>query len=405
MCILNSKKKWITWTVVILIVTNILTFTGATYFTTFLPNGKVLMNRSTYEEILKFQKLFEMRNILYRYYDGEIKDDVLVEGSIKGMAESLNDPYTVFMNKSEYEKFSEKTEGTYAGIGLQIEPKDNKINVVAVFDNTPAQKAGVRANDVIVKVNGTEVSGKDSTKAVTLMRGPVDTEVTVTFYREGKGLFDLKLKRAKINNITVTGEMLDSDVGYIQVDMFDEHVSKDFESKLKELKSKGMKSLVLDLRENPGGDLSECIKFTSNFLAKDKKIVSTIDKYKREKVYNSQGGNFIGLPLTVLIDENSASASEIFVGAVRDYKLGTLVGKNTFGKGVVQTILETGEGTALKVTISKYYTPSGENIHKIGIKPDVEVEYPEELRKKPYSRAEDPQLKKAIEIAKQKISK
>jgi carboxyl-terminal processing protease len=172
---------------------------------------------------------------------------------------------------------------------------------------------------------------------------------------------------------------------------------------LEELKGKGMKSLIIDLRGNPGGLLNECVSMASNFIEENQVVVSTVDKYDNTKKYRSEGGVAMGMPLVILTDEGSASASEIFAGAIRDYKLGTLVGTTTFGKGVVQTILEAGDGTALKVTVSKYYTPNGENINKTGIKPDVEVVYPESLYAEEYDRSRDPQFVKALEIAKSKI--
>ncbi|KZL93277.1 S41 family peptidase [Clostridium magnum] len=385
---MNNKKKWITWTLVILIVTNTLTLFGT----------KMYISKTA-----DFAKLFEIRNELYKYYDGTIDEAALEEGAIKGMTSALNDPYTVFMNKKEYEQFNTQTEGNYSGVGLQVQAKDDSIVVVDVFEDSPSKKAGVLPKDIIEKVEGTDVTGKELEKAVSLMKGKEGTEVTLTLYREGKGNFDVKLKRAKINLVTVKGEILGDNVGYIQVTMFDENTAKNFTSKLKELQDKGIKSLIVDLRGNPGGLLDECVDMVSNFVPSNKVIVSTVDKYKNKKEYKSKGGIAIGLPLTILTNEGTASASEIFSGAVRDYKIGTLVGKKTFGKGVVQTMLDTGEGTALKVTVSKYYTPNGENIHHTGIKPDIEVEYPDDLRQKAYDRNTDPQFSKALEMAKSKI--
>lgn len=390
---MNSKKKWISWTVAIVLITNTLTLFGTASF----------LRGQQRSSVAKFGKLFEVRNQLYKYYDGTIDDAALAEGAIKGMTAALNDPYTVFMNKKEFDEFNTQTEGNYSGVGLQVQSKDNNIIIADVFEDSPSKKAGILPKDIIEKVNGTDVNGKELDKAVTLMKGKEGTEVTLTLYRENKGIFDVKVKRAKINMITVRGEMLDEKTGYIQVTMFDEHTAKNFENKLKELHEKGMKSLIVDLRGNPGGLLDECVSMVSNFLPKDKVIVSTIDKYKNKKEYKSKGGNFVDLPITVLTNGGTASASEIFSGAVRDYKIGTLVGEKTFGKGVVQTILDSGEGTALKVTVSKYYTPNGENIHKTGIKPDVQVLYPDELRQKAYDRKVDPQFNKALEIAKSKI--
>jgi C-terminal peptidase (prc) len=385
---LNNKKKWIIWTLVIVLVTNTLTLLGT----------RTYISRTS-----DFAKLFEIRDELHKYYDGAINDADLEEGAIKGMTSALNDPYTVFMNKKEYEQFNTQTEGNYSGVGLQVQAKDDNIVVVDVFEDSPSKKAGVLPKDVIEKVEGKDVTGKELEKAVSLMKGKEGTEVTLTLYRENKGNFDVKLKRAKINLVTIKGEVLDNNVGYIQVTMFDENTAKNFENKIKELQDKGIKSLIVDLRGNPGGLLDECVDMVSNFVPKDKVIVSTVDKYKNKKEYKSKGGIAIGLPLTILTNEGTASASEIFSGAIRDYKIGTLVGKKTFGKGVVQTMLDTGDGTALKVTVSKYYTPNGENIHHTGIKPDIEVEYSDALRQKPYDRNTDPQFSKALEIAKSKI--
>ncbi len=388
---MNNKKKWISLAVASILITNTITLFGTKSY---------IENQSA---VGKFYKLFEIRSQLYKYYDGNINDSDLVEGAIKGMTGALNDPYTVFMNKKEFDEFNAQTEGNYSGVGLQVQAKDDKIIIADVFEDSPAKKAGILPKDEIEKVNNTDVTGKELDKAVTLMKGKDGTEVTLTLSREGKGTFDVKLKRAKINLVTVKGEMIDNNVGYIQISMFDENTAKNLQSKLKELKGKGMKSLIIDLRGNPGGLLNECVDMVSNFVQKDKVIVSTIDKYKNKKEYKSTGGDYIGLPLTILTNGGSASASEIFSGAIRDYKIGTLVGEKTFGKGVVQAMLDTGAGTSLKVTVSKYYTPNGENIHHTGIKPDVAVTYPDELRQKAYDRSVDPQFSKALEIAKSKI--
>lgn len=397
-----NKKKWIGWTIVIILLTNITTFLGSSAISLAMPNGKVIITKDDYNRFLEFSKLFGVKEIIQQKYDGEINNAALEEGAIKGMTSALNDPYTVFMDKKEFEEFNAQTEGNYSGVGLQVQAKDNKIIIVDVFEDSPAKKAGVLPKDQIEKVEGKVVSGKELDKAVTMMKGPEGTNVTITFFREGKGSYDVTLKRSKINLITVKGEMVADTIGYIQVSMFDEHTSKNFKKQLDTLKNKGMKSLIIDLRGNPGGLLDECVDMVSNFVPKGKVIVSTVDKYKSEKKYKSKGGNYVGLPLVLLTNEGSASASEIFSGAIRDYKIGTLVGEKTFGKGVVQSLIDTGEGTALKVTISKYYTPNGENIHKIGIKPDVEIKYPEELLKKPYNRETDPQFKIALSIAKKK---
>jgi carboxyl-terminal processing protease len=390
---LNKKKRWLFYTIIIVLLTNVMTIFG-TYNFWKIKQG---------DAINKFSKLFEVRNILYKYYDGKISDDVLLEGALKGMTSSLNDPYTVFMDKDEFEEFNTETEGSYAGIGIQVTSKDNKIQIENVFKGTPAEKAGLKDNDIIQSVNGIAVDGSQLDKAVSIMRGKEGTEVTLTIYRQDKGSFNVKVKREKVSMQTVNGEMINSQIGYIQVTMFDENTAENFKNKLVSLKNKGMKSLIIDLRDNPGGVLSQCVDMVSNFIQEGKVVVSTTDKYNNKKEYKSDGGDFSNLPITILTNGNTASASEIFSGAIKDYKRGTLVGEKTFGKGVVQTMFDTGDGTALKVTISKWYTPNGYNIHKKGITPNEVVEYPDSLKGKTYDRNLDPQFKKALEIAENKI--
>lgn len=404
----SEKRKWIRRTVAIVLFTNVLTF-GVTNLISFkMPNGKVLVTRKTYENILDFEKLYTLKDKIDRYYIGEVDKDKMIEGAAKGMASSLKDPYTVYMNEAEFSDFASQTGGSYVGLGLQIGAKEDKIVVISTFENSPAEKAGILKGDIIESVNDITVAAQDMEKATSMMKGKAGEEVKLTLSRQTRGTFEVKAKRAEIETVTVKSEIIENGIGYIQVSMFDEHTAANFEKALKDLSSKGMKSLVLDLRENPGGLLDQTVKMTSNFVAKGKNIVYTEDKQKKRNNYDSVGGVAEGLPLTILIDGGSASASEIFVGAIKDYGLGTLVGEKTFGKGVVQTTFYRdqdgfGDGTALKVTISKYFTPNGQNIHGIGIMPDVEVVYPAELKEKPYNRSADPQIQKALEIARGKI--
>ncbi|WP_346939880.1 S41 family peptidase [uncultured Clostridium sp.] len=406
----KKKSKWkrVTGIVALLIVTNLITLGLSNYISFKLPDGRVLVSRKTYENIVDFEKLYTIKDKLDKYYLGEIDINKLIDGAAAGMTEAVGDPYTTYMNAEEFKDFYSQTEGNYVGLGIQVGVKEEKIVVVATFENSPAEKAGILSGDIIESVNGTKVEGKDLEKAVTTMKGKKGESVELTLSRENKGSFDVKAIRDEIEMITVKKEMIDSQVGYIQVTMFDENTSSNFENAIKDLKSKGMKSLIVDLRENPGGLLDQTVNMCSQFIPKNKNIVYTEDKNGNRKDYNSVGGIAEGLPLTVLIDEGSASASEIFTGAIKDYKLGTLVGTKTFGKGVVQTTFYRdrdgfSDGTALKVTISKYYTPNGQNIHGIGIEPDILVEYPEELKGKTYDKSVDPQFQKALEVAKEKI--
>lgn len=390
---MKKNKKWVLCTIAIVVITNLITMFGTFNFWR-MREGNALS---------KFEKIFEVRNTLYKYYDGAISDDALLEGALKGMTASLNDPYTVFMNKKEFDALNSETEGKYSGIGIQVTSSDNKIKIDKVFKGTPSEKVGLKAKDIIEKVNGTAVNGNELDKAVAMMKGKEGTEITLTIFRENKGSFDVKVKREKVNMQTVTGDMVSSSVGYIQVSMFDENTAKNFKNELDTLESRGMKSVIIDLRDNPGGVLDQCVDMVSNFVPKGKVVVSTNDKYNNKKEYKSKGGNFYNLPVTILTNGNTASASEIFSGAIKDYKKGTLVGEKTFGKGVVQTMFDTGDGTALKVTISKWYTPNGDNVQKKGIKPDTNVVYPDSLKGKPYDRIIDPQFVKALEIAQSKL--
>lgn len=406
----GKKNKWkrVTGIVALLIVTNLITLGLSNYISFKLPDGKVIVSRKTYENIVDFEKLYTIKDKLDRYYLGEIDINKLIDGAAAGMTEAVGDPYTTYMNAEEFKDFYSQTEGNYVGLGIQVGVKEDKIVVVATFENSPAEKVGILSGDIIESVNGAKVEGKDLEKAVKTMKGEKGEAVELTLSRENKGSFNVKAVRDEIEMITVKKEMIDSQVGYIQVTMFDENTSSNFENAIKDLNSKGMKSLIVDLRENPGGLLDQTVNMCSQFIPKNKNIVYTEDKNGNRKDYNSVGGIAEGLPLTILIDEGSASASEIFTGAIKDYKLGTLVGTKTFGKGVVQTTFYRDrdgfrDGTALKVTISKYYTPNGQNIHGIGIEPDILVEYPEELKGKAYDKSVDPQFEKALEVAKEKI--
>ena len=402
----GGRGKWIVIFLVLFIVTAGGTFYLGNVFAYSTGFGG-LVDRDVlerYEDVDAYEKLFDIRGALYQYYDGEIDDAALLEGAIKGMTESLGDPYTVFMNKEEYSAFNQQSEGEYIGLGIQVGVRDNKIVVIAPFDGSPAAKAGIISGDVILSVNGKEVSGEDIDLAVSMMKGNDKVPVNLSLFRESKGTFEVSVTRDTIQLVTVDSEMLDNNIGYISISSFDEHTDEDFTEALRELNQQGMKGLILDLRDNPGGLLTTSVSVVSNFIEKGKVVVSTIDKYDKKEVLNSEGGEAIGLPLVVLVNEYSASASEIVSGAIRDYEVGTLIGAKTFGKGIVQSVLtDVGDGTALKVTISKYYTPLGENIHGTGITPDIEVEYPNELREQLYDRAKDPQFTKALEVIKEKL--
>lgn len=353
----------------------------------------------------EFEKLFEIRETLYKWYDGEINDSTLAEGAIKGMVSSLEDPYTYFMNKSEYTTFKEQSEGNYMGIGVQIGVKDNKITVIAPIENSPAEKSGILSGDIITKVNGVEVNGESLETALSMIKGTEKELLTIGLYREDVGDFYVDVQRDVIETISVTDKILEGNIGYISIASFDSGVSEKFIESLTKLKESNIQGLILDLRGNPGGLMKECVSVASQFIEKGKVIVSTVDKNGNREENISAGGIAQGMPLVILIDGGTASASEVVSGAIRDYELGTLIGETSFGKGVVQVVLDDKlDNTALKVTISKYYTPNGENIHSIGIKPHIEVEYSEDTTSTQYNKDNDACITKAIEVMKEKLN-
>lgn len=365
-------------------------------------NSKVKNAIQEASDTAKYKELFDVRNAIISNYDGEVEDKVLLEGAIKGMANSLKDPYTIYMTKEEYESYNEHNSGEYVGIGVHIGIKDSKVEVVKPMENSPAKKAGIKPEDIIVEIDGQEIKG-DIEKASKLIKGKKGEAVNLVIEsKDSKEKKNVKVIRDEIKTEDVIVEILSNNIGYIQITGFNEGVTDKLKKGINSLKEKGMKGLILDLRGNPGGYLHEAIGVASQFIKKGETITYTINKYDKKEVKESKGGVAEGMPLVTLIDGGSASASEVVTGALRDYKVATILGENSFGKGIVQAPIEFSDGSALKVTISKYYTPNGENIHKKGIKPDIVVEIPKEVLEKPYDRNTDIQLKKAIEVIEDK---
>ena len=354
----------------------------------------------------KYSALFTVRDTLIEKYDGEIDDNILLEGAIKGMTNALNDPYTVYMNDAEFEKFMKQSNSSMTGIGVNIVSLDNKIVIISSIKGSPAEKAGIKSNDIIQKINDVEYAGDQIDEAINVISNSIGSEIKFTIEREGTEPFDIMIKPQEVKLSVIEGEMLNSTMGYIRVSSFmNENTTEDFKNELEELEGQGIKGLIVDLRENPGGLLSEAIGVASQFIPKDKIITYTVDKYDNKNESLSVGGIAEGMPLVVLVNEDSASASEVVTGALRDYNAATIVGNTTFGKGIVQQPFRFNNGIGgLKVTVSKYYTPNGENIHKIGIKPDIEVSTENKLDTENYNRDEDMQLKAAIEELNKKIN-
>ena len=363
---------------------------------------------STAEQIndkSKYSALFTVRDKLIEKFDGDIDDNKLLEGAIKGMTNSLNDKYTVFMNEEEFANLMKQSNGSMMGIGVAITSKDNKLTIVSTIKDSPADKAGLVENDVIEKINDVDVSGDDMEKAVSMIAEANNSEIKLTIKRADTDEFDVNVVREEVKIKSVEGVMLNSSIGYIRIKTFmNENTTEDFKATIEELKAQGMKGIILDLRENPGGLLTEAVGVASQFIPKDKIITYTIDKYDNRNESLSLGGVAEGTPLVVLVNGNSASASEVVTGALRDYGAATTVGQTTFGKGIVQQPIKFDNGIGgLKVTISKYYTPNGENINKKGITPDVEVTTNVGIDENGYDKNADEQLKAAMQKIEEKI--
>lgn len=350
------------------------------------------------------EKANNLKTLIDLYYLEEAEEGELYEGMYHGMLNSLGDPYSCYYTKEEYAALVEEIEGTYCGIGALVSQNASTkvITIVRPFVDGPAYNAGMLPGDILTKIDGEDVSDWDIDLAVKHMKGEQGTIVEVEVWRASAGEYvDLTITRDLVEVETVTYEMLDDSIGYIYVMSFDEITTQQFESALNALKEQGMKGLVVDIRDNGGGLLTTVCDMLDLFLEEEDLIVYTLDKYNTKEEIYAKDGSIGKFPMAILINGYSASASEIFSGALQDYGLATIVGTQSFGKGIVQSIIPLKDGSAVKLTVSTYYTPEGRNIHGLGITPDVEVELAEELRAMPViPLAEDNQLQRAVEEVK-----
>lgn len=326
-----------------------------------------------YEKIDLFSEVLE--KIQDEYVD-EIDQADVMDSAINGVLQSL-DPYSAYMNPEIFKETQTETSGKFGGLGIEVSMEAGVVKVITPIDDTPAAKAGVKAGDYIVKINDEQVQGKTLMEAVNLMRGPVGTTIEITIRRKSlKKAKKIIIKREIIEIKSVVAELKDKKIGYLRLRAFNDNSSKQLKKEIKELeKNKKLKGYILDLRNNPGGLLSQAIRI-SDFFLNDGEIVSTKGRSSREnrKFFAKSGDQISGKPLIVLINQGSASASEIVAGALRDHKRAILLGENSYGKGSVQSIIPLKNNGAIRLTISKYYLPSGKSISEVGVSPDIEVE-------------------------------
>lgn len=327
--------------------------------------------------IRELKELSDIMDILNENYVGEKKIDkkILLQGAVKGMLESLDDPHSNYFTKSELESFKEDLKGTYVGVGMVVQKRVNEpLTVVSPIEDGPAFKVGVKPKDKIIAIDGEATYKLTSEESVKKLKGEPNTKVKVTVYREAtKETKDIEIERAVVELKYVKHRMLDDKIGYLRLTQFGENVYPDVKKAMEDLQKNNMKALVFDLRSNPGGALDQAIKISSMFL-KEGRVVSVKSKEGAEQVSNREGKYYGDFPLVILINGGSASASEIVAGAIKDNKRGILVGEKSFGKGSVQTLIPLPDGDGMKLTIAKYYTPSGISIHGKGIEADVVVE-------------------------------
>ena len=345
-------------------------------------------------------KLTYLENLIDEYYLGDKDEEKLQEGLYVGLLYGLDDPYSRYYTAEEYESENTSNEGTYVGIGILMEKNtEGGVKIVKCYEGGPGEEAGLKAGDIISAIDGEDITNKEVSEVADIVRNSDKDSVVLTIHREDvEDAMEITVQITDVELPSVFHEMLDSNIGYIRITEFKGVTSDQYQEAFDDLEKQGMEKLIVDLRDNPGGLLNSVCDILRKILPEGL-IVYTEDKDGNREEETCDGKNELQIPLAVLVNENSASASEIFAGAVQDYGIGTIVGTTTYGKGVVQSIRQLSDGSAIKLTIANYYTPKGNNINKIGIKPDIEVSLDTSLLnkdKEEITHDEDNQLQEAI---------
>ena len=399
----ERKYKIYKW-IMIIALTIFITFmiTSISLYTYFL-NNPINANVSATSTSKKIAgNLEKYKEIIDKYYLGEVDENKLEEGAIKGYIEGLGDPYTEYISKEDMEDYLNDTMGNFVGIGIYMVKNTtyDKIQVLSTIKDGPAEKSGIQAGDLIVSVDGITYTASDMTTAANNIKGEAGTKVNVEIQRENQ-IIKYELTREKVKVNPVEGKILENNIGYIQFSSFDETTAEDFKNKFEELNKKGIKSLIIDLRNNGGGIVDQALEIADYITDKDSVLLYEVDKNDIETVKKAQNDPIIDMPIVILTNENTASASEILAGALKDLGKAKTVGTTTYGKGVIQQILRLSDGSGLKITIEEYQTPNRNKINKVGIEPDEKVELPDTVTNIfNVKENEDTQLQKAIEMLK-----
>ena len=384
-----------------MLVVGISTACGATQLPMFRQQGNVTISREEYERLRQYEKLDLLMELVQMYYYEDVDTDEMLESAAMGLIAGIGDVYSTYYTKEDMEAFTEETEGEYAGIGCQLlaDPTDQLITVTRVFKGSPAEEVGMRTGDKIVYVNDVYYSAYEMDAAVDVMRGTPGESVKVTIVR-GLETIDFDITRKIVNITYVESQILEGNIGYVMIYDFLGNAVEGFAQAIEDFKAANVSGMIIDLRNNGGGLLDASVAMADMILP-ECTVVSVRDKLGREDRYNIDN-DYYDVPMVVLVNEYSASASEILAGAIRDCEAGTLVGAKTFGKGVVQSVVDFPDGSGLKVTTARYYTPNGECIHEVGIEPHVEAALDEDvvtlygINNLPHE--QDAQLQKAIEL-------
>ncbi len=396
----TEKSNRIYKTIMLVLLTAIITFiitSISMYNVLGKKTIKTLTNSSSIESTFNnFKKFIEKK------YIGTIDEEKMLESAIKGYVEGLDDEYSEYITKEEMKEYMEETNGKYVGIGVYISnnTQTNQIVVLMPMKGSPAEEAGMKSGDIITKIDGVEYKGEDLSKASNALKQEEGTKVKVEILRDNQTIeLEIERKTIKINH--VESDVINNSIGYIQISTFDDGCYDEFKQKIDELKTKNIKSLIIDLRNNGGGIVEEAINIADLFTTKNSTLLITTGKNTEEEITKAKKDKEIDIPIVILVNENTASASEILTAAIKENcdKV-TIVGKTTFGKGVIQTIFTLTDGSGLKLTTNEYYTPKRNKINKIGIKPDVEVDFPENESVYSIEKQKDTQLQKAIELLK-----
>lgn len=400
---MEKEKKIKVYKILMLVVLSVfITFmiTSISLYTYFTKNPISVSAKSNNKDISN--KLDKYRKIIDKYYLGEVDESKLEEGAIKGYIEGLDDPYTEYISKDDMDTYLDDTMGNFVGIGIYMikNTKYDKIQVLSTIKGSPAENAGIQAGDLIVSVDGVEYKADDMTAVSNKIKGEEGTKVTVELLRGSENVkYELTRSKVKVNQ--VEGKVISDDIGYIKFTSFDETTAEDFKKQYQELAKKNIKSLIIDLRNNGGGIVDKALEIADYIADKDSVLLYEVDKNNKETVRKAKTDPIINMPIVILTNENTASASEILAGALKDLGKAKTVGTTTYGKGVIQQILKLNDGSGLKITIEEYQTPNKNKINKVGIEPDEKVELPDSVESIfTIKESEDTQLQKAIDMLK-----